>query len=113
MAVRSYPNEVVEKMVTERGGRVLLTKHMSREDYRRAAADAETVIFDHGSAIYNALGWRPKRMVELVSDDWWNNAFLMFADALGVDDITIIRGDLGEAHVLSVLAEALDGPGEN
>ncbi|NOX94716.1 MAG: glycosyltransferase family 61 protein [Alphaproteobacteria bacterium] len=113
VAVRRYPNEVVEKIVTERGGRVLLTKSTSCDEYQRAAVDAETVIFDHGSAMYNALGWRPKRIVELVSDDWWNNAFLMFADAMGVDDITIIRGDLGDAHVASMLTKALDGSGEN
>jgi hypothetical protein len=110
VAVRRYPSKVVERLVSERGGRILLAKSASREEYRHAAADAETVIFDHGSAIYNALGWRPKRAIELVSDDWWNNAFLMFADALGVRDITIIRADLGDAHVLSRLERALDQP---
>ncbi len=113
VAVRHHPNEVVEKIVTERGGRVLLTKSTSREEYQHACVDAETVIFDHGSAMYNALGWRPKRVITLVSDAWWDNAFLMFSDALGVDDITIIRGDLGDAHVEALLIKTLDGPGGN
>ncbi|MEZ5894736.1 MAG: hypothetical protein R3C58_16525, partial [Parvularculaceae bacterium] len=65
---------------------------------------------DHGSAIYNAVGWPMRRAVEIASGDWWNNSFLMLLDAVGVRDYTIIRADLGDEHVSRRLAEALDAP---
>jgi capsular polysaccharide biosynthesis protein len=110
VANRVYPNEIIETIVEARGGRIIRTAGAPLEEYGLAASDAETVIFDHGSAIYNSLRWRPIRVVEIVSDAWWNNAFLMFADAMGVTDYTIIRGDLGDEHVARLLNETLDRP---
>ncbi len=111
VANRAYPHDIVERFVKQRGGCVLHTAETAGpEEYQAAALDAETVVFDHGSAFYNALYWRPKRVVEIVSDSWWNNAFLMLANAMGVKDYTIIRGDLSEAHVTKRLNEALDRP---
>ena len=112
VANRVYPNEVIETIVEARGGRIIRTAGAPQEEYALAAADAETVIFDHGSAIYNSLRWRPKRTIEIISDAWWHNAFLMFADAMGVKDRTIIRGDLGDDHVARLLHETLDRPVE-
>lgn len=110
VARRSYPHDVVERIVKEQGGRVIETARASPEDYEAVALEGETVIFDHGSAFYNALRWRPKRAIEIVSDAWWNNAFLMLANAMGVEDYTIIRGSLSNAHVENRLREALDRP---
>ena len=112
VADRQYPSEVIEEVVRTLGGRVIRTAEASREDYAAAANDAETVIFDHGSAIYNAISWPVQRMIEVASDSWWNNSFLMMAHAVGLDDYTIIRGDLGEDHVrrrlIHALAQSLD-----
>jgi len=110
VAQRSYPNALIERLVEARGGKVILTATAAPSDYAAAAEFGETLVFDHGSAIYNAVGWPVRRCVEIVSDRWWNNAFLMLADALGIDDITIIRADLGEAHVESRLAAIFDMP---
>lgn len=110
VAPRDYPSLVIEDMIKARGGRVIRTGGAAFEDYAAAAVDAETVVFDHGSAFYNTLGWPMRRVVEIVSDGWWNNAFLMLTDAAGVDDYTIIRGDLGDAHVKELLTKTLDAP---
>lgn len=110
VAQRTYPSRLVEDIVAARGGHVLRTANASRETYDAAAPFAETLIFDHGSALYNAINWPVKRVVEIISDQWWNNAFLMMADALGINDYTIIRGDLGDAHVQALLAKTLDQP---
>jgi len=110
VADRGYPSLVVEAIVKARGGRIIRTGEASREDYVAAALEAETVIFDHGSAFYNSLGWPVRRIVEIVSDDWWNNAFLMLSHAAGNRDYTIIRGDLGDAHVEDLLTHTLDAP---
>ncbi len=110
VAARRYPSLVIEDMIRARGGRVIRTGGATLEDYAAAAADAETVVFDHGSAFYNALGWPMRRAVEIVSDNWWNNAFLMLCNAAGVDDYTIIRGDLGDAHIKERLLKTLDAP---
>lgn len=110
VADRRYPNSAVEKFVKSRGGCVIRTATAAREDYEAAAKHAETVIFDHGSAFYNTIGWPVRRVVELVADAWWNNAFLMLADAAGTRDYTIIRVDLGEAHVQRLLEQTLAAP---
>lgn len=111
VAARSHPHAVIEKVVRAAGGLVLRTAEVGLDDYLAAASSAETVVFDHGSAGYNMIYWRPKRVVELVSDAWWMNAFLFFADALGVNDYTIIRSDLGgKKRVESQLKDALATP---
>lgn len=110
VATRYYPNEIIEETVKARGGRVLLTANATQEDYEQAAMETQTVIFDHGSAFYNSLQWRTQRVVEIVADAWWNNAFLMLADAMGIDDYTIIRGSMGDAHIVDALNAALDRP---
>ncbi|MEZ5892409.1 MAG: glycosyltransferase 61 family protein [Parvularculaceae bacterium] len=93
VADRTYPNEAIEAIVKARGGRVLRTACAKLDDYIAAAADAETILYDHGSAAYNMLYWHPRRAIEFVTDAWWMNAFLFFADAVGVKDYTIIRTD--------------------
>lgn len=110
VAVRSHESLLVEEIVRQRGGMVLRTSAASLEDYLIAASNVETLLFDHGSAAYNMVYWRPKRVVEFVSDDWWMNSFLFFSDAIGVRDYTIIRGDLGPDHIRRVLTETLLQP---
>ena len=111
VAIRSHPNLTLEKTVVERGGVVLRTAEASLDDYLSVSRSAETVIFDHGSAGYNMIYWRPKRVIEIVSDAWWMNAFLFFADAIGVNDYRIIRSDLGDkANVAEKLSNALAAP---
>jgi hypothetical protein len=110
VAQRYYPHDIIEQVVEAHGGRIIRTAKATCEDYRRAAPHAETVIFDHGSAYYNSLRWPVRRAIEIVSDDWWNNAFLMLSDARGIRDYTIIRGDLGEQHVREALERALARP---
>ena len=111
IAVREHPNHEIEALVEARGGHVLGTAEVTLKDYLKAAAFAETVLLDHGSAGYNMVYWSPRRVIEFASDDWWLNAFLMFADAKGVKDYTIIRSDLGSPDdVAARTASALDLP---
>jgi len=108
IAERGYPSEIVEKIVKARGGRVLRTGDATLNDYIAAAEDAETILYDHGSAAYNMIYWQPRRAIEFVSDDWWMNSFLFISDSIGVKDYTIIRGDL--PGVAERLEAALDAP---
>jgi len=111
IANRSYPNKAIEEVVMARGGRVILTGQATLDEYITAANAAETVIFDHGSAVFNMLYWRPRRAIEIASDRMWHNALLMFVTATGVSDYTIIRGDDGgPARVQEKLNAALDQP---
>lgn len=110
IAERHYPSLLVEEIVKARGGHVIRTCEASPESYAAAGHEAETVIFDHGSAFYNTLGWPVRRVVEIVDDAWWNNAFVMLSNAVGIDDYTIIRGDRGDQHVKAMLATVLETP---
>lgn len=111
VAQRTHPSLAIEELVKARGGRILRAAETDLADYLSAAQDAETVLFDHGSAGYNMIYWRPRRIIEFASDAWWMNAFLMLADAMGVNDYTIIRSSLGSPEeVAAKTAAALDLP---
>ena len=111
VANRTHPNLLIEALVRRRGGVVLRTSQASYEDYLNAASEAETVLFDHGSAGYNMVYWRSRRVIELVSDAWWMNSFLFFADALGIRDYSLICSDRGSPDdVASRIERALDAP---
>ncbi|WP_375201912.1 glycosyltransferase 61 family protein [Hyphococcus sp.] len=110
VADRTYPSLLVEEAVRKRGGQILRTATASLEDYLNAAEQAETVLYDHGSAAYNMAYWRPRRAIEFVSDDWWMNSFLFFAASLGVKDYTLICTD--RPGVAERLDMALDAPVE-
>ncbi|WDI32650.1 hypothetical protein PUV54_05500 [Hyphococcus flavus] len=107
VADRTHPNLLIEEIVKGRGGRVLRTKDAELEDYLNAAQSAETLLFDHGSAAYNMVYWRPKRIIEFVSDAWWMNSFLFFADASGVRDYSILCSDQHDAEELSKRLHAM------
>ncbi|WP_425410387.1 glycosyltransferase 61 family protein [Hyphococcus sp.] len=111
VATRTHPNLMIEEVIKERGGVVLRTGETRLEDYLNAARYAETILYDHGSAAYNMIYWSPKRAVEFVSDAWWMNSFLFFAEGLGVHDYNIICTDRGGLDsVRDRLNAVLDAP---
>lgn len=111
IADRHHPHDLVEEIVKRRGGKVLRTCNAALEDYIAMGKYAETVVMDHGSAGYNMIYWKPRRVIELVSDDWWMNAFLFFSNAIGVNDYTIICTDRGDHDSISArINAAFDAP---
>jgi capsular polysaccharide biosynthesis protein len=107
---RDYPHDLVEAVVSEFGGEVLATGASDIERFKSVGRHAETVVADHGSALYNLIHWRTARVVELASDAWWNNAFLFYADTLGIADYTIIRSDLAPEETERKLRAVLSAP---
>lgn len=107
VADRTHPNLMLEEQVRARGGTVLRTAEASLDDYLKAGQQAETLLYDHGSAAYNMVYWRPRRIIEFASDDWWMSSFLFFANASGIRDYTIISTDRpGAAERLNAALEA-------
>ncbi|HWH81175.1 MAG TPA: glycosyltransferase 61 family protein [Burkholderiaceae bacterium] len=85
-AARQVNNDVAEAAMTESGVQVVRTAGLTREDYIDLATSAETVFFDHGSAVYNMLHWQTRRVVELYAPTYWDPSFLLLADCLGIHD---------------------------
>lgn len=83
---RRINNEVTEAAMAAAGVRVVRTVGMKQEDFATLAASAETLFFDHGSAFYNMMSWKTRRVVELFSPDYWDASFLFFSDSLGIHD---------------------------
>jgi capsular polysaccharide biosynthesis protein len=83
---RRIDNDLIEAAMAAAGIQVVRTAGLSLEGYLAHAASAETVFFDHGSAIYNMLHWQTRRLVELFTPAYWDASFLIFADALGIND---------------------------
>lgn len=90
---RSIDNELTEAAMAQAGVTVVRTAGRTSEDWQRLAPQAETVFADHGSALYNVLGWRSRRIVELFSPNYWDSAFLFLADGIGLCDYHLWRID--------------------
>jgi hypothetical protein len=91
IAQRSYPSEAVGVVMRELGAKVVLTRETTLEQYRELASEAETVVADTGSALYNLIFWKTKHVIELFNDDYWGNAFVLLGHALGIKDYALVK----------------------
>ncbi|MEL6645852.1 MAG: hypothetical protein AAFQ79_18115 [Pseudomonadota bacterium] len=82
---RNYKSSEVSAAVESKGGRTILTESMGMHAFRELAPEAETVIADHGAAIFNVLQWRPKRVIEIVTNNWWDSSTFVVSRATGVE----------------------------
>lgn len=90
---RDYKSEVARAAVEDLGGIVVETEGLNIDDFRALAAYAETVVADHGAAMFNILHWNTRNIVEIVSDNWWSNCFVVLGVACGVNNYAIVRCD--------------------
>lgn len=101
---RQFPSETIARIVERLGGRVILTEGMTREDFSRLAGEAETVIADHGAALFNILQWNTRSLVEIVTDNWWSRCFVFLGTSCGVGHHAVVRCDgRSEADLGSIL----------
>ena len=91
---RETRSELIERTIREMGGTVVRTEGLLFDDFARYASRAETVVADHGAALYNLLQWNTRNVVEIAAEDWWLCCFLSLSTALGVERHTIIRAGL-------------------
>lgn len=97
---RSYPHEIISKSVESMGGQVIATGGMTFGDFSPLGHSADTVVADHGAAMFNLVQWNTRHVIELVSDSWWHDCFLFLSDACGVKKHTLLRVDGVEERVL-------------
>jgi len=90
---RAYPHAVIREVMKDLNVRIVYSKGMSLDDFRRLALDAETVIADHGSALCNLILWHTRNVIELFTDRWWNGYFIFLANALGVERYALVNVD--------------------
>ena len=102
---RDYGSEQTGRIVEALGGTVVETAKTDFDGFTLLAPQADIVIADHGSALFNMLQWRTRAVIEIVSDDWWDPNFTFFGVAMGVEDHVTIRGDgLSEAQMREKLS---------
>lgn len=77
-------SDTIADEISSRGGQVVETEGMVLEDFLRLAGEAETVVADHGAAMFNMLLWNPVQVVEIVPDDWWSTCFVLLSQHLKV-----------------------------
>lgn len=102
---RAYRSEVIEKIVSTLGGRVVYTDGMTRDDFATLASEAETVVADHGAALFNILQWKPRNLVEIVADNWWSRCFVFLGTSCGVSNHAVVRCDERSDAELSAILE--------
>ncbi|MEM6889075.1 MAG: glycosyltransferase 61 family protein [Pseudomonadota bacterium] len=90
-AERSYRSDEIAEVVRHFGGTVVETASMRIEDFAALADKAETVIGDHGAAMFNMMQWRPKRIIEVVTDNWWSSCFVHLGLACDVAEHIVLR----------------------
>lgn len=82
---RSLDNEAeIEEFLVHRGFDILRPDGTNNSEMRNQLSIATIVIFNHGSGFFNAIWGRPRFVVELASEEWWNPAFLRLSRAMGV-----------------------------
>jgi hypothetical protein len=89
-AVRDYRSATIANIVKALGGRVVETGGIGRDDYAALAAEAETVIADHGSASLNLLQWKTRNLIEIVTDNWWGISIIFAGLASGVENHAVV-----------------------
>lgn len=90
---RSYPSQLTAEIMQELGATVVLARETTYDDYCALAAEAETVVADHGAAMFNLLLWNTTNVIELFSNQHWYNCFLFLTDALGISNYALINID--------------------
>ena len=108
LAARQFPSQTIARIVQDLGGRVVVTEGMTREDFALLADEAETVVADHGAALFNILQWNTRNIIELVTDNWWSKCFVFLATSCGVANHAIVRTDRrSEAELRAILTRHL------
>ncbi len=108
---REYPSEMIAELVNEMGGRVVFTNRTSIDEYRSLAAEAETVLADHGAAMCNLVFWNTQRVIEFFSDSWWTPYYIFYCNALGIADHSLVCIDgINKEKLKAKIAAALSHP---
>lgn len=90
---RTLQSEIIAQILAELGATIVLTGETGPEEYMDLASQAETVIADHGAAMYNLIYWKTQNLIELFSNDWWSSCFLSFGKALGIENYSLVCVD--------------------
>ena len=107
---REINNDVTEAAMAAAGVKVVRTLGVTVDQYIDLATSAETVFADHGSALYNMMYWKTRRIVELFTPNYWDSAFLFLADALGIKDYQLWQiDDQTSVHALTRRIASLMG----
>ncbi len=97
---RKYPNKLVASIVREMGGKVVLTDQTTYDEYEKLGVEAETVVADHGAAMCNIVLWNTKKVIELFTNEWWDDCFLFLSKSLGIEDHILLNIDDAEPSQL-------------
>ncbi len=103
LADRQFPSAAIARIVEDLGGKVVVTEGMMREDFAVLAGEAESVIADHGAAMFNILQWNTRNIIELVTDNWWSKCFVFLGTSCGVANHALVRTDGRSAAELRAL----------
>lgn len=106
---RHFPSQTVANFVASKGGFVLRQAELTTETAADYTTHAETVIGDHGSGMLNIMFWKPRTVIELVTNKWWVNNTLFVAKGMGIENFAVIEVDnLTEAEIGEKIQGCLD-----
>lgn len=95
----------VERHLTEAGYLVIRAHEHTNQDIRRLLKNAKIIVANHGAAMFHMMWSRPRCVIELASERWWNQCFIKLGYAIGVEKYHVLksRDGLIDLEILSSL----------
>jgi len=88
---RILENEAeVEEFLASKGFLILRPDGKNNRQLRTQLSSADMIVFNHGSGYLNAIWGKPRFVVELADEKWWNPAFLRLGRGMGVKKYHVI-----------------------
>ena len=97
---RSLDNEAeIEQFLSARGFKILRPDSENNIDTRMQLTSADVVVFNHGSGFFNAIWGKPRLVIELANEKWWNPAFLRLSRGMKVADYQLLCSRNGRINL--------------
>jgi len=102
--------EEIERFLASVGFHVLRPDGTNNAIVRSKIASARVIIYSHGSGVFQAVWGKPRAVLELASERWWNPAFLRLAYGMGAKRFHVLCTEM-DCISLDELAEILNSEG--
>jgi capsular polysaccharide biosynthesis protein len=93
---RIISNEMeIEEFLSEKGFLIIRSHELSNNIVRAMLKNAKYIVANHGSAMFHLMWSRPKCIIELAEESWWNQCFVKLGYAIGAGDYHVVKSDNG------------------
>ena len=81
----------VERYLSEAGYLIIRAHEHINQDIRLLLKNAKVIVANHGAAMVHLMWAHPKCVIELASQQWWNECFVKLSYAIGVEKYHVLK----------------------